>query len=495
MPTRNRREFVPRAIRQFLEQDYPSRELIVLDDGGEAVSDLIPADPRIRYERLDRPVILGDKRNLAAERARGEVLVHWDDDDWMASWRLSYQVGRLLTAGVDACGLNRVCFHAPASGQAWEYTYAGQEPWLVGGTLCYTRSFWHGHRFASLGEGEDNDFLWRHRPRVLVLPDTSFYVATVHPANSSRKATSSASYRPLSVEQLPFWSASVAEPPPEPPRDAPLVSCLMATGGRKDFAAQAIRYFLRQTYPRKELVIVDDGSDDLESMIPADDRIVYLKASGNPTLGAKMNLAIERSQGSLLAHWDDDDWYSPHRLVIQVNGLLREGSDVCSPVPEIVYQLDRDQFWRCGPEVRKLLFFKEAVLGAALLYRRRVWGDGGARHPDTTMAEDMYFVRDVLERGGKLATIEHAGSFVYVRHGKNTWRFHGGQELGGPGWEKIPPPCFVPLEDLDFYRSQRGGNLALPPPRPVHAPPARLPVPFRGPGLRPAGAVIRRVLF
>ena len=53
MPTRNRRRFVPHAIECFLAQDYPHLELLVADDGEDAIADLLPADPRVRYLRMD----------------------------------------------------------------------------------------------------------------------------------------------------------------------------------------------------------------------------------------------------------------------------------------------------------------------------------------------------------------------------------------------------------------------------------------------------------
>ena len=39
MPRANRRRFVPHAIRSFLAQDYPSKELVILDGGDESVED------------------------------------------------------------------------------------------------------------------------------------------------------------------------------------------------------------------------------------------------------------------------------------------------------------------------------------------------------------------------------------------------------------------------------------------------------------------------
>jgi glycosyltransferase involved in cell wall biosynthesis len=90
MPTANRRAFVPRAIAYFQRQDYTTRELIVVDDGDDAIGDVIPADERIRHIRLSTKMTVRAKRNLACEEARGEIIAHWDDDDWHAPHRLRY---------------------------------------------------------------------------------------------------------------------------------------------------------------------------------------------------------------------------------------------------------------------------------------------------------------------------------------------------------------------------------------------------------------------
>jgi hypothetical protein len=81
MPTRDRRPLLPFAIKQFLRQDYADCELVVLDDSQTSVEDLVPPDGQIRYFRNPGGMTLGDKRNLACELSRGEVILHWDDDD------------------------------------------------------------------------------------------------------------------------------------------------------------------------------------------------------------------------------------------------------------------------------------------------------------------------------------------------------------------------------------------------------------------------------
>src|SRR5205085_2167040 len=103
-----RRRFVSQSIRYFLRQDYPRKELIILDDGEDGVSDVVPTDERIRYVRLDRRLPIGAKRNLGCEMSAAELIAHWDDDDWIGPHRLSRQVGELLRTGADLCGLHTV---------------------------------------------------------------------------------------------------------------------------------------------------------------------------------------------------------------------------------------------------------------------------------------------------------------------------------------------------------------------------------------------------
>ncbi|NVJ23178.1 MULTISPECIES: glycosyltransferase [Myxococcus] len=189
MPTFNRRQFVPLAVRWFLAQDWPERELIIVDDGTQPVEDLLPEDPRIRYVRLERRHSVGAKRNLACQSARGELIVHWDDDDWSAPHRLRYQATSLLDSGASVCGLTRVYYHQPATDRSWQYVYPpGQRPWVSGNTLCYTKSFWSRNPFPDINIGEDARFLWSDPSRkLLVLDDPSFFVACIHDANVDPK--------------------------------------------------------------------------------------------------------------------------------------------------------------------------------------------------------------------------------------------------------------------------------------------------------------------
>lgn len=204
MPTADRRDHVARSLAYFARQDHPSCELLVLDDGDDRIADLIPADPRIRYVALEQRLVLGEKRNRACELARGEIIVHWDDDDWQAPDRVSYQVAQLERHGASLCGPGRVLYFDPAARRAWLYEYpTSRRSWLAGNGLCYRRSLWEGNRFAHVAVGEDTRFIWSPRARgQLVLDDHRFLAGLVHASNTSPEQTASTNWQPRPLHEV-----------------------------------------------------------------------------------------------------------------------------------------------------------------------------------------------------------------------------------------------------------------------------------------------------
>jgi predicted O-methyltransferase YrrM len=205
MPTADRRAFVPQAIEYFLRQDYPHRELIVLDDGSDPVADLIPLDSRIRYIRTEGRRTLGAKHNAGCELAAGDLIAHWDDDDWMADWRLSYQVQEVMARPAPALtGLSHIYFYDPYSERAWQYIYPPEHrPWVYGASLCYRKEFWQSHRFPDMNEGVDTVFVWGlERDLVRPLHDHRFVIAIIHPHNTSRKRTEGFGWHTCLVEDV-----------------------------------------------------------------------------------------------------------------------------------------------------------------------------------------------------------------------------------------------------------------------------------------------------
>lgn len=115
---------IEEAIQSFLVQDYPEKELIVLNDcpGQRLVCDA-PGVTVVNWPRRFRT--LGEKRNAAIALADGYALLPWDDDDIMLPWRISMSVRQLAGADyfnpsrywfIDSTGLHHDHSHGLAHG-------------------------------------------------------------------------------------------------------------------------------------------------------------------------------------------------------------------------------------------------------------------------------------------------------------------------------------------------------------------------------------------
>lgn len=160
LPTFDRPQFLPAALRSFLSQDYSERELIVVDVGHNSIRHLIPEDPHIKYVRSDTPLPCGTARNLGTQHASGEIVLNFDDDDWYSHDRVSRQVAFHLESGRAVTGYSYIVMHDLNTGAFNRYTMAA--PYSCGPTITYTRSYWVNNRIDDINEGED----WRYVKRA-----------------------------------------------------------------------------------------------------------------------------------------------------------------------------------------------------------------------------------------------------------------------------------------------------------------------------------------
>jgi glycosyltransferase involved in cell wall biosynthesis len=506
MPTRNRRAFVQQALAYFERQDYPNKELVVVDDGEDQVADLVAGRPDVHYVAQSQKLSIGAKRNLACQLAQGGIIAHWDDDDWYAPHRLSYQVAPLLTGQADITGLETPCFFDVQRWQAWTCSPALHRRLFVGdvhgGTLVYWRRVWeHLTRYPNLSIAEDARFLlaacqrqarlqklahaqcfvylrhggnawhfplgsyldpsgWQKIDLNTFLPEQeqSFYRALSHQSGTgptpTRHGTTSGNHgllpgsivvsdRDEAAPVAAVYTNSVQDGRPNTPDRFPLVSCIMPTYNRQRYVEQSIQYFLRQDYPDRELIILDDSPQHIDHLIPADPRIRYVHLDSRMILGAKRNLACRLAHGSIIAHWDDDDWIATRRLRIQVDLLERQHAELCGTYRQLYYDSGNQQAWLYEyPHIARRL-----PLGNTLCYRRSLW----ERNPFSEIAvgEDTRFVWSRLVRS--VAFLEDYSFYVGLIHRGNTSR----KILTGTCWHARPIEEVYNLlgADADFYRS------------------------------------------
>jgi len=197
---------------------------------------------------------------------------------------------------------------------------------------------------------------------------------------------------------------------------APLVSCLMVTRDRVALARRAIGCLIAQSYPAVELVVIDDGDADYRPMLDEfRDRLAIRYHRLTPTpgrhLGALRNLALDAASGELCAQWDDDEWYHPERLRVQVAALER-ASAVASVLRWTLMHVDTPR-WRALP------YRADAGDGTpgTIVHRRTE-----VRYPNLRRSEDARFLSELAATGPiAILGLEHSHLFIRCFHGGNTW--------------------------------------------------------------------------
>jgi glycosyltransferase involved in cell wall biosynthesis len=204
LPTRGRQEWARQAVECFLSQDYPNRELIVLDDSKDPSFEPggftdFPCD--VLYQRSALRNI-GAKRNMCCELTRGDWICHFDSDDWSAPDRISRQLRLLEDAGKSLVAFHSLLFYGPESGRVTKFV--GQPGSNLGSSYLFKKSWWQAHRFpVSKITGEDSQFVMAAKKAgELVSVDAErLMVARAHAGNTSRKNPSS--YARMTLQDLP----------------------------------------------------------------------------------------------------------------------------------------------------------------------------------------------------------------------------------------------------------------------------------------------------
>ncbi|GAA4936619.1 glycosyltransferase [Streptomyces coeruleoprunus] len=469
-----------RAMRLFAEQDHEPRELVLVtrDTGGDAP--FADDGPHVRVVTVPPDTSAAAARDVGCAAARGELLALWEPDSWYPPWRLRYQADALLRSGLDLSAAASAVVWDPAAGESWAGSAA---PWsephrLFGATVCLTRRAWAAGPFAARGgfladeagcfvlDVPDGPF---HVPRgahltVLVRPGT-------HPPEPGQPGFPRGTVERLLGGSAPDWGRLGAiVPSPAPPSGAParpaapgvalrgsalpLVTCVMPTFNRRRFIAQALRNLRGQDYPRLELVVVDDGSEPVEDLVADVAHVRYIRLGERATIGRKRDVACESARGEFVIQWDDDDWFGPERVSRQVRDLVRGTADLTGVGVNLMLDVRSMRLWStreqeaADPRYASIEALAAGTLAYPLDWWRRVGG-----YPDASLGEDIGLVQRFADAGARIQALSNRGMYVYIRHGRNSWRFDFTPDDGPPGWNRVEGPGPLSAEDLAFYAS------------------------------------------
>lgn len=196
----------------------------------------------------------------------------------------------------------------------------------------------------------------------------------------------------------------------------------MITCGRLDLMRRSVACFKAQTYPKKDLVILSQGTPSVNSQIRrefAGPSISFHEAPRDLSLGAMRNTSIDLSTGDIFCQWDDDDLSHPNRLLTQYRSLVSNDRHIASMYTNFLkyYENSGELYW-CDWSGEKLPQ-GSFICNTLMSYRKN-----GLSYPEvgaqSCVEEDLNMLGQLL-RKGEVGKVIDGWQFVYVYHGGNVY--------------------------------------------------------------------------
>lgn len=222
-----------------------------------------------------------------------------------------------------------------------------------------------------------------------------------------------------------------------------LVSCVMPTYGRREWVPLALRCWQEQTYPRRELIVVDDGPEPCCDLVESlrDSRIRYTHLGGRSSIGQKLNYGIRMARGEITALWADDDYHAPWRLTYQIKELLGSKAGLCGCDSIHYWDTERGEMWRY--DFSPLTRSDDYVVGGTMLFWWQFW----VERPFDVQPGSGEDWRFIMGRGPLLGTLDntfylgtiHGGNYSPKEHELRGYSPNWSRTVGGPldlapGW-------------------------------------------------------------
>lgn len=207
---------------------------------------------------------------------------------------------------------------------------------------------------------------------------------------------------------------------------------MVTAAGRLEPLKRSYQCYLDQTYPNRELVIVNEGPEEYQWEISKlvegrpDVRKVFLNAKQREyTLGGLRNVAIACSHGELWTQWDDDDFNCPERIAVQYSYMARHPNCRVSFLgDQLHFYFDTNEmywenwWWYQSGGLKKFGLIPGTIMAyQGLPYKYPSFGQFARAAEDSVLTN-----RVCDERSSEVEILSEFGYMqVYSFHGKNVW--------------------------------------------------------------------------
>lgn len=195
------------------------------------------------------------------------------------------------------------------------------------------------------------------------------------------------------------------------------IACLCVTHNKPSLLERAINCFFNQRYDKKQMVIVYEDIDLITEKylnscnFPKEIKCIKaISSTAKLSLGELRNLSISHADGSYVCQWDDDDWFHPNRLSVQMSYINKNKDRSASILAR----------WTIFDSINNEVYISNRRLweGSIMCQRDMMLEKP---YPSLNKGEDTSVIDFLNEK--KIITVieDYPELYVYNYHGENTW--------------------------------------------------------------------------
>lgn len=192
----------------------------------------------------------------------------------------------------------------------------------------------------------------------------------------------------------------------------PLVSVIIPTYNRAKYLPLTLKSVLNQTYPRIEVIIVDDGSTENIKAIAEQFKVKYIRQNQRG-VGSAINNGVKHSNGEFFVALASDDLLHPRYVEATIRKAIAN--------PKVGFVMTSTKCFGESNEVRPVrkLHHKYSILmtsgqmGASLT-RRKAFNSVGGYDETLRCGEDWDFLIRLSLKGWKGATVQQPIHFYRI---------------------------------------------------------------------------------
>jgi GT2 family glycosyltransferase len=188
-----------------------------------------------------------------------------------------------------------------------------------------------------------------------------------------------------------------------PPEQLPLVSVIVPTYNRRKDLTRALACLARQTYPRVEIIVVNDAGEDVRDIVASVPSAVYLTMPENGGVLRTEEMGFARATGEYFQALADDDFLDPDHIESLVTAMLLSGASMAHGNLVIRHQerIADGEYATVGYNARifnetatpSLALLATPIAGQGMLVHQRVFDAVGGYDFDCQLADQEFQLR------------------------------------------------------------------------------------------------------